>query len=276
MLGYLNAVTARSTAILLVLTIGLVHGANDMKIISRLSENKQRTRKYVAGYISVFFLTSVAFYFFPLVALILFIFFSCYHFGEQHWLEHIDKPEKGTKLFAFFYGMLIIMLILQFNAGESVMIINDLLQLELKNLPFAIFTLIALFPVLVLGYRYRKLLFPSYEKLAKEILLMLVFIIIFNLSGLVWSFAVYFILWHSLPSLRSQLTYLYGSTTMAGVKRYIRDSLPFWLLAIIGLGVMIWFLKDQREIIISIFFPFIAALTMPHVVIMSMMFGEEN
>ena len=70
----------------LVLSIGLIHGANDLLIIkknSKFTSNYSQFRPFFA-YIGVVILGFTFFYFFPSYALITFIIVSIYHFGEQH------------------------------------------------------------------------------------------------------------------------------------------------------------------------------------------------
>ena len=72
---------------ILILSIGVVHGANDLLIIKKYSkkETKRSEALYFFYYLTIVFLGFVFFYVFPSIALLTFVIVSIYHFGEQHW-----------------------------------------------------------------------------------------------------------------------------------------------------------------------------------------------
>ena len=55
-------------------------------------------------------------------------------------------------------------------------------------------------------------------------------------------FWFYFVVWHSLPSLKSQFEFLYRSTNkVQQILSYIAESIIYWMAAIMGLaGVYLW------------------------------------
>ena len=74
-----------------------------------------------------------------------------------------------------------------------------------------------------------------------ELFLLLVFAVVFYKSTLIWSFAIYFILWHSLPSILDQTKQLYGCISKENVLRYIKSSFLYWFVSVFGLSVMFYF-----------------------------------
>jgi Brp/Blh family beta-carotene 15,15'-monooxygenase len=88
----------------LVLSVGLIHGANDLLIIKKNSKNTSTISQFRTffTYISVVFIGLIFFYLFPSFALITFILVSIYHFGEQH-LEAIpiNKSLKNNSRIMF-------------------------------------------------------------------------------------------------------------------------------------------------------------------------------
>lgn len=105
-----------------------------------------------------------------------------------------------------------------------------------------------------------------------ELIVLGVLAIIFSSSSLVWGFAIYFVIWHSIPSILSQLIYMKGEISWKSFFQYLKDSVLYWLIALTGLIALFYFFKDDNKIILSIIFPFIAALTFPHALIISHMF----
>jgi len=84
----------------LILTFGLIHGANDIKLIEKVEIFKKANFFIVLIYYILFILLTVFFfYFIPAVALVLFVLFSAYHFGEQHWLLALRKQVSFDRYF---------------------------------------------------------------------------------------------------------------------------------------------------------------------------------
>ena len=86
-----------------ILSFGILHGANDLKIIGKNNwkfKSNYRLFPFVL-YMGVVVLGIAVFYFIPGIALLSFVLVSCYHFGEQHWEGRL-KHRKGVQLFLFF------------------------------------------------------------------------------------------------------------------------------------------------------------------------------
>ncbi|CAM4178423.1 Brp/Blh family beta-carotene 15,15'-dioxygenase [Gillisia hiemivivida] len=276
-IGFIDHAEANYLGISLVLTVGLIHGANDLRIIGKLNgSNRFSKKKQLSLYVFMALSTFVIFYLFPVTALIIFLLFSCYHFGEQHWLEGQVKNSGILRFFAFTYGLLIISMILKFNSSETILVLKDITHIEISSSLLNIVFYISALIFLILTYLLRSVLFPNFNEFFKEFFLILMLGVIFKISTLIWSFAFYFIVWHAIPSLYSQIKVLYGKGKGNGVLAYLKHSILYWLISIVGLMIAIFFFKENTTWIISIFFPFIAALTIPHVLVMSKMFEEYS
>ena len=68
-----------------ILSFGILHGANDIKILVKKKSTSKPLLKffYLISYVTVVLLGVSVFYFFPALGLATFISVSCYHFGEQ-------------------------------------------------------------------------------------------------------------------------------------------------------------------------------------------------
>ncbi|MBA3986291.1 MAG: Brp/Blh family beta-carotene 15,15'-dioxygenase [Flavobacteriales bacterium] len=99
---------------------------------------------------------------------------------------------------------------------------------------------------------------------------------IFERSTIIWGFGIYFILWHSIPSIRSQMQYLYNDTSKKSLFKYFRESFIYWFVSICGLFALIFIFQDHRKLLLSILFPFIAALTFPHALVIKDMFQKKT
>ena len=76
---------------ILIFTFGMIHGSNDLLIVKKLLKNIKHYSKFtlLIAYLFIVSLAILVFYLIPSLAMILFVLFSAYHFGEQHWEENL-------------------------------------------------------------------------------------------------------------------------------------------------------------------------------------------
>jgi beta-carotene 15,15'-dioxygenase len=117
----------------------------------------------------------------------------------------------------------------------------------------------------------------GWREFPAELFNFVILALIFKIGGLLWGFAIYFIIWHSIPSLNDQMRFLYGHTNSSSIKAYLWEGLPYWLLSLASISGLYWFFNDQT-LFLALFFPFLAAITFPHVGVMLVMFksGREH
>ena len=88
---------------ILIFTFGMIHGSNDLMIVNRLSNsNNSNFFSILLTYMFVVSSAIVIFYLVPVLALSLFVLFSAYHFGEQHWEETLNEFNSFLKRIFFF------------------------------------------------------------------------------------------------------------------------------------------------------------------------------
>ena len=262
---------------ILIFTFGMVHGSNDIMIVDKLSKKTNSTFfKILSTYLIVVTAAILIFYFIPVLALVLFILFSAYHFGEQHWeevLSNLNLPLQ--KIFFFCYGLLILYMVFLFNVEAVIEIIYEITSLELNDIYASEVTQI-LFVILFLitgKAVYKKQI--AIKSVLRELFSLLVFAIIFNSSSLIWGFTIYFIFWHSIPSLLDQITFIYGDLKKKSILKYVKAALPYWLISLVGIAVLFLIFKDEKHFH-SLFFAFIAAVTFPHAIVMLKMFSKKR
>jgi Brp/Blh family beta-carotene 15,15'-monooxygenase len=255
----------------------MVHGSNDIMIVDKLSKKTNSTFfKTISTYLVVVTAAILIFYFIPVLALLLFILFSAYHFGEQHWEEVLSNLSFPIQKFFFFcYGLLILFLVFLFNVEEVIKIIYEITSLELNNIYASEVTQILFVILFVITGQavYKKQI--AIKSVLRELFSLLVFAIIFNSSSLIWGFTIYFIFWHSIPSLLDQIKFIYGDLKKKSVLKYIKAALPYWLVSLVGIAVLFLVFKDEKHFH-SLFFAFIAAVTFPHAIVMLRMFSMKR
>lgn len=251
-----------------VLTLGILHGANDLEIISKSFEGKLNYLyfKSILVYILVVLLGAVFFFTLPGLALIIFVIFSSYHFGEEHWEDRLPFSVANF-LFYILYGafLFFLMFSLQYESVEDV-----IQKISGRSLPFEFF----LYSTIGLGIALlTSMLFNSSSRphLIKECMTLLLLSGIFYVGSLLFAFAFYFVVWHSLPSLLNQLKFLYGEMNFKSFQRYLKHSMLYWLASLISLYLVYRFMDFKADYFIPLFFSFLAAITFPHTVVMGMM-----
>ena len=258
----------------LILSVGILHGSNDLILIKKaLSNKKLKMTLVLMVYLLVILTAAVLFYKWPLMALTSFVLFSAYHFGEQHWANRVKGNAWAVRFFFFCYGMAILLLLFFCNFEDTSAVIFDITQYSLPENTFlnglVFFGIISI----ALG---SYLVHPDYvkKKSLEELFYFLLFFLLFKAASLIWGFAVYFVLWHAIPSLNDQIKYLHGELNIKTVLSYVRESLLNWLVALLGLTLMYFVFKDDDSVFITIFFSFLAAITFPHVLVISKIYKQ--
>ena len=256
-----------------ILSFGILHGANDIKILVKKNSTSKPLLKffYLISYVTVVLLGVSIFYFFPALGLATFISVSCYHFGEQHWESKLNNI-KERKIFFLTYGALIFSILFIFHyksINEIIFQISsyDLSYVDLKN----IFIFSTIFMLCLVIKNFKKI-----KDLWIEFMIIVFLGIIFSQGSLLFGFGFYFIIWHSLPSLKSQIRFLYEGQVTNPFIKYLKSGFIYWIFAIIGLVGFYFLGVLPEEQYISVFFSFLAAITFPHVVVMGLMFKSSD
>jgi Brp/Blh family beta-carotene 15,15'-monooxygenase len=257
----------------LVLSVGLIHGANDLLIIKKNSKFTSNFSQFWAffTYIAVVFLGLIFFYLFPSFALIAFILVSIYHFGEQH-LEAIPiarSLKNNYKVISILSHGIILFTIIFMNNIEVVNNVFLSFKINFFNSNTLNLILITASVIYISTLIINKYL-TSF--IISEILFFVLFYFLSLTSTLILCFSVYFIFFHSILSIRDQVKYIYGSNDNISLKRYFLNSMPYFILALISLILFYNFAEIDNSDLLPIIFTFLAAITFPHVVVIEKMY----
>lgn len=264
---------------ILIFTFGMIHGSNDIMIVNAMNENgneKIEKNNILLIYLVIVSSAVFIFYILPTAALLLFILFSAYHFGEQHWNDSLSFWSKPTKrLFFFCYGLLILFLIFHSNIEEVKSIVHDITSIKINEIYSGniILILSCILTVLVLIHTLINKI--NTNSIFRELFSLFVLVIIFKSSSLIWGFCIYFIIWHSIPSLVDQITFIYGDYKKQSFFKYVVQAFPYWVVSLIGIIVLYFLFKEDKQFY-SLFFAFIAAVTFPHAIVMIKMFSKQK
>ena len=260
-----------------IFTFGIVHGTNDIALISKFNDSAiVKYRRILLIYLLVIFITIIVYKFWPFITLLLFILISAYHFGEQHF-EYLEKSFYNILIytFQFLYGLFILSLLFYFNSAEVKTVIGEMTAKQIDEQFF--YNLLCIVGILLIlnGIYIGIKSAAFYSRIIVEIFYVIVFVIIFKSTTLIWGFALYFILWHSIPSIVSQIDFIYGSTNQASIIKYLRTGFVFWIISLVGMAI-IFLLFSSEKLFYTLFFSFIIAITFPHVIVIQKMFMRKN
>jgi Brp/Blh family beta-carotene 15,15'-monooxygenase len=265
-------------AFILIFSFGILHGANDLEILRRkgLPDRKVKSgRKMLLAYVGFVTVTGLLFYLIPMLALLMFIAFSAYHFGEQHWIKRLGRYLPLQKPLFFTYGLVVLFLLFYSHAAEVSEVILGITGVAVPTLWFGRVLLVGLglFAGILFINFYRSQLV---RYALREFLLLGLFFLVFNTASLLWAFAIYFVVWHSIPSLADQLRLLYGTVSLQSGLQYVKSSAVYWVGALVTLAVAFLVLKDSDFGYLPLFFSFLAAITFPHVLVITRLYGQEE
>lgn len=268
-------------AILLIVLVGIPHGAADHLIFARLSKERwgrSRWLYFFVTYLGLMGLYGVLWWQFPILSLLLFLLISAYHFGQANW-SFLQVEQKSVQvIIGTIWGIwaLFTPLLLQFDAasaiivqiaGEAPLIPGN--KLIWAAMLFGI-NLLVILALWMTGLLQRK------EFFREGLHLVLLELLFFNLP-LLLSFAVFFTLWHSLGSMQDQVAFFSDKAKGYRWKNYIKQILPMTFLALLGLAGFIWWQHSSLlEGNLGALFVFISILTLPHMVLMEYLYEYLN
>ena len=259
---------------LLILSIGVIHGANDLLIIKKYTRKDSLKSQifYFLYYLAIVLLGFLFFYVFPSIALLSFVLVSIYHFGEQHWESNsiTNKIYKGKKIFPIILHGSTFFLIIFIN---NIDVVNDVLA-SFNTIFLDHFVLQTLLIILFSIYMLMLLLLELYRKyfLGEFLFFLLLYLLTMN-STLIYGFSIYFIFFHSILSIKDQVSFIYDDDKSQYIKKYLINALPYFLLALFSLVGFYLFVDIESIDIIPIVFTFLAAITFPHVLVIEKMYS---
>jgi Brp/Blh family beta-carotene 15,15'-monooxygenase len=254
-------------AYILVISIGIIHGANDLLILS--SKNKQRKAflKNAGIYLGIIMACICIYLISPFLAIVLFILLSAYHFGEEHLGDTIILSTFFNTLYFLAYGLFIFSLLF-YQSIEAV----DEIMIELTTTSFTKFqievTLIASAIVLIVGSLYLIVLKKNnFEIFLTELFYLGLLFLVFNTSSLILGFAIYFIFWHSIPSIIHQIEFIAGNLNKKTVLFYVKKAMINWVISVLGLFTLYQFIPEI-DLFATVVFVLLFAVTAPHAWVM--------
>lgn len=269
----LTASLALPVFVLSIASIGMLHGGLDHITAFRHFSMQDSTSKWVlflAGYMGIIGVYGLIWLISPLIALIIFILMSCYHFGQLD-MHTIARPPWNRLLYLsrgiFLLGL---MLTVQYVPVASIIqpIADTSVYLNLMEswMPYVAAFLVVQHVVLLFSITRER----SASVLADTAVTGLMFAFLPPLL----SFGLYFALWHSWDHLHLLNRYL----RLPDWKSLILNAMPFTIMALLGIaGIIVLFRQSLTEpgtvmyVLIGI-----SLLTMPHMLLVDSVVEHDH
>ena len=257
---------------LLIFFIGLPHGSFDGAVASLVGFNTRiQFIKFLILYIFLFLVVISFWLLFPILSLFIFIIMTIIHFGFCDWTNFKIKKYKFPVSFA--YGMTIIFGIIFFNEEQSFIIFEYLTNDKIYSFQKFIFIPYILTSLSIIYFIY---LFLFEKKLRTSVLEILLLLLIFYICDPLLSFSIYFCFFHTYKHLKHLINNIYLHISNKTFVLY--STLIFTIISWIGGAVVILFLTQNfnlYESIIKVIFIGLAALTLPHMILVDLVYRKR-
>lgn len=257
-------------AYILVISIGIIHGANDLLILSTKDKKDKRFIKNLIIYVSIIFFCVFIYFVSSFFAIVLFVLLSSFHFGEEHLGSKIKVNSIFNSIYFLAYGLFIFSLLFYQSLFDVDKIMIELTGTSFSKLQVEI-TLITSAILLFLGSLYVIVIKKNdWMLFFKEFFYLVLLFLVFSTSSLILGFAIYFIFWHSIPSIIHQIEFISGDLNKKNILFYIKKALIYWVISIVGLLVL-YQIVPQIDLFATVVFVILFAVTAPHTWVMHKM-----
>jgi len=260
-----------SFAFFLVITIGILHGANDLLILSKRNfASNKNVNKNLLIYLFMIGLCVLLFFLNSFLAIIIFIIISAFHFGEEHFSEKIKQNSIESYFYFFVYGLIVFAMLFYNSEIQLKEIMIDLVGVSFSPFFVKLILFISglLFLLMNIYFYFKKQI--SLKTIMKELFYLMFLFLVFKTTSLIFGFAIYFILWHSLPSILHQVLFLSGEVNKQTILKFIKKALLFWVISAVGI-LLLYYLTPSLKLFSSSLFAVLFAVTAPHMWVMSSM-----
>ena len=266
-----EANTQISFLIIILILFGVPHGALDLYIDQHLHKTDTKQNIFLLKYLANIILYASIWYFFPVLALIIFIAITAFHFGEIDWMGKTSTLLHKSVYTLLGFAWILFLLTKNVNfaldifltMGRSAIKKDFLVELANRIYPYTLLTIGVLHLMLFI---FKKYFFQKeanfYYSLLKTILL-----ICFVLFMPLWiSFTFYFGFWHSLLSFDKIRISFNIPNSFNGWKGLLFKAAPFSIMAWFGFAYITFLTLNSKDSsgIFTLLFISLSVLALPH------------
>lgn len=265
-----------------IVLLGVPHGAADLLVAYQNAADCKKSfskTEFFFNYLGRLILFAILLWFFPLVGNLMFIIFAAYHFGETD-LYKFKTDTLAGKIFVISYGLLILGVILLHHFEE----VKPLFNLFNSGTKYAAFinwldkyryTILSFIGILFFAstFVYFSANDANIESEGYFIVQLSIILIVLYTLPMVQGFTFYFVVWHSVLSLRNIINYL-RKGTLFSFSSVARQIGIYSIAALAGLtlfGLTGFMFVNGSTMMVYVFLA-LAVLTAPHMQIMHGMY----
>jgi Brp/Blh family beta-carotene 15,15'-monooxygenase len=243
-----------------------------------LSIDKTARISFYAAYIGMMLLFITVWLISPFMAFLIFVLISVYHFGQQN-LNEVRFTSVTVKIVStFFSGIFVLATPLLADFNSAWLIINSILQWEvpaiinfklLRQLSFLIGVSFGLYISIIYWKGY-----IGFEPALHQLLNWFALLLLFTFTPLLLSFAVYFSVWHAIPSMQEQIIFFKRFKPDYNFKKHVINIIPFSLASLIFVFLFVNYNSSvDTPTHLGYVFIFISIITIPHFFLMNRFHG---
>ncbi len=253
--------------LLLILLVGVPHGAVDHKIHRSTSDQRSLVR-YVITYLLIAAGYTLWWLVDPAKALFIFFVLSAYHFGQEL-LEDIAVKNRQL-IHSLLWGSIILIAPIFFDPQEIDPYFSLVTGFSISSgIPIQsgyIALLIYLIMLIYLTYYYIKNEI-DFAQVVKLLSFVAINSILHLLLDFVLAFTLYFVFFHSFNAFKHQYQWLSARSKNYHFKQFVKDLAKFSSAAILGIILLLWLIKPESQAsLILLFFILISVITLPHAI----------
>lgn len=253
---------------------GIPHGAADHLVYRRVTGRTPDWR-FFAAYGLLFLAYGLLWWAFPTLALLGFLFFSAYHFGQTQLTGLTVADRREATLLYLAWGVLVLATPLALHFPATAAVVADLIGYRPAVSPgvLAAVPLLSLATVVLLLLRRWRHGDFGRRALVRELVILAVLGLVFTTHGLLTGFAFFFLFWHTWPALVDQRRLLEANAPLSA-GAYARQLLPLSAGAFLTLGLLLVFVDRLAPGSLSLasFFVFISLISLPHTLLMDRLY----
>jgi Brp/Blh family beta-carotene 15,15'-monooxygenase len=237
--------------------VGIPHGALDNIVISG-NINERIRISFIIKYLSIAFLYFILWMFAPSIALVFFLLYSAWHFGQSDMQEWFPKTNKAFQNIA--WGLMLLSIILLGHINETNEILSSMNTINIPIDNSTGYVVAIMFSIISLSWAIYCAKMPM--------ILSVVTLILSLYLPLLTSFAIYFIGQHSITGW-SHLKSSIKADNLLLFKKALPYNLGAWFLLVL-------MVLNINSLWLSSFFILISCISLPHVFIMNKFYQKST
>ena len=256
-----------------ILSLGLIHGANDINLIQEmLRSNQQKKWFLITLYVALGFIIFTTVYYLRILGLIVFMIVSSYHFGEQHLHKRLKMAPMKWLHFTL-YGLVIFTYLFSTHVDEVHYLIFNMTEFDISIINLDQLA-IALTVALIIFWLFTLKFFKT--EIFEELFFLLMFYVVFYNTELYLAFGLYFVVWHALPSIQDQILIEGRKIELNSVMKYFKQSAIYWLISLVGIFILAEGFDYFGTSLLPVLFAALVAITFPHILLISRLISRLN